>query len=425
MPQSTDISNTRPASSPIPVRERLPPNVALLGVVSLLTAMSSAMVYSLLPLFIVKVLGSTAAVLGVIEGMAEGSTSLLKMVSGRISDWAGRRKPLVLLGYALSAFNKLLFPIAAGVPTITLARVMDRVGKGIRDAPRDAFLTDVIPFRMRGSGFGLRLAFYTSGYVLGPLAAIGLMLMSGDDFRLVFWIAVIPAFAALFVLAAVKELPSVPDAATRRLAIRLKDIGKFPTAFWWTIAIASCLSLARYSQAFLILKANHVGVDAAFVPLILVLSHTVYAASAYPFGALADWFDRRNQLGIGILTLILAHLILAFASTLEMTILGAAIWGLQLAITQGLLAASVADSAPTELRGTAFGIFELANGIAIFAANAGAGVLWLVGGPAFAFFVGASVAAGAMAVLLISGPVIGCPAIEPMQSTGNHSTHSK
>ena len=388
-------------------RQRLSPNVAMLGVVSLLTAMSSAMVYSLLPLFLVKVLGTTAAVVGVIEGIAEATTSLLKIVSGRISDRIGRRKPLVVLGYTLSAVNKLLFPVAEAVSTITIARVIDRVGKGTRDAPRDAFLTDMIPLQMRGSGFGLRIAFYTTGFVLGPLLAIGLMLLSNDNFRLVFWIAAIPAFLAIIVLVvAVKEGSHEPVEGAHRPLFSVNDLRSFTTPFWWSIGLATLLSLARCSQAFLILKAYHVGVDAAFVPLVLVLTHTVYSATAYPFGVLADRLDRRIQLGLGTIILVAAHLVLAGATTVEMTALGAALWGLQLAVTQGLLAASVADAAPDDLRGTAFGIFELAVGIATFFASAAAGVLWVIGGPAFTFVAGACVAASAM-ILLIRRPARG------------------
>jgi MFS family permease len=384
------------------VRDRLPRNVALLGLVSLLTAMSSAMIYGLLPLFLVKVLGASAAVVGIIEGAAEATTSLLKLASGAISDWAGRRKPLVVVGYTLSAVNKLLFPVADAVSTIILARVVDRIGKGIRDAPRDAFLTDVLPSHLRGSGFGLRLTFYTAGFVLGPLVAIGLMLLSGDDFRLVFWVAVIPAFLAIVVLlAAVKEIPSHSTEGMAHSPLRLKDLGTFSASFWWSIAIAGLLSLSRCSQAFLVLKANHVGIDTAFVPLILVLSHAVYSATAYPFGVLADRVDRRFQLGLGIAVLLVAHLVLATAATIELTVMGAAFWGLQLAVTQGLLAASVADAAPDDRRGTAFAIFDLATGAATFMASAAAGALWVVSGPGLTFAAGACVAVGALLILLL------------------------
>jgi MFS family permease len=385
------------------VRDRLPPNVALLGLVSLLTAMSSAMVYGLLPLFLVKVLGASAAVVGIIEGAAEATTSLLKLASGAISDWVGRRKPLLVVGYTLSAVNKLLFPVADVVSTITLARVVDRIGKGIRDAPRDAFLTDVLPLHMRGSGFGLRLTFYTTGFVLGPLIAIALMLLSGDDFRLVFWVAVIPAFLAIVVLlAAVRESSNHSSDEVPRTIFRLKDLGSFSASFWWTITIAGLLSLSRCSQAFLVLKASQVGIDAAFVPLVLVLSHAVYSATAYPFGVLADRVDRRIQLGLGIAVLLVAHLVLATAATIELTVMGAAFWGLQLAVTQGLLAASVADTAPDDRRGTAFAIFDLASGAATFMASAAAGALWVVGGPGLTFAAGACVAAAAMIMLLLA-----------------------
>jgi MFS family permease len=384
-------------------QDRLPANVALLGLVSLLTAMSSAMVYGLLPLFLVKVLGASAAVVGIIEGAAEATTSLLKLASGAISDWVGRRKPLVVLGYTFSAVNKLLFPVAEAVSTIVLARIVDRIGKGIRDAPRDAFLTDVLPSHMRGSGFGLRLTFYTTGFVLGPLIAIGLMRLSGDDFRLVFWVAVIPAFLAIAVLLiAVKEDPNHSADAAARSPFRLRDLGSFSTSFWGVITIASLLSLSRCSQAFLVLKANHVGVDPAFVPLILVLTHTVYSATAYPFGILADRLDRRIQLGLGIAILFIAHVLLATAATIELAAVGAALWGLQLAVTQGLLAASVADAAPNDRRGTAFAIFDLAVGAATFVASTTAGVLWVIGGgPGLAFAGGACIAVGAMVVLLL------------------------
>jgi MFS family permease len=383
-------------------RLQLSPTIAWLGVVSLLTAMSSAMVYGLLPVFMLKVLGVSAVVIGTLEGAAEATTSLMKILSGALSDRVGRRKPLLIVGYALSAFNKLLFPLATAVSLVVVARVVDRVGKGIRDAPRDAFLTDITPSEIRGSGFGLRLTFYTTGFVLGPLSAIALMALSGDNFRLVFWVAVLPAFAAIIVLFwAVKEAPD------RRLAVEpwwpiRGDLRRFAAPFWWWIGIAGALSLARFSQAFLVLKAHAIGVDAAYVPIILILTHTVYAAAAYPLGVLADRLDRRVQLGAGIAVLIIADLVLLGATSFEVTALGAMLWGLQMAVTQGLLAASVADAAPPELRGTAFGIYELVVGIATFIASAAAGALWVAGGAPLAFVAGAGIAAAALLVLVLA-----------------------
>ena len=384
-----------------PAPRKLSPNVAALGYVSMLTAMSSAMIYGLLPVFMIKVLGISIASVGVIEGMAEAANSLVKIVSGAASDWIGRRKPLVVFGYTLSAVIKTIFPVAGTASAVLVARVIDRVGKGIRDAPRDAFLADLTAKEIRGEGFGLRLALAISGFVVGPLIAIGLMKLSGDDFRLVFWIALIPAYLSIVVLlVTVKELPFDHDETGRWLPIRRSDIAALPAAFWWVIVIASLLSLARFSQAFLVLKAHDIGVDAAFVPMVLVVMHLVFSVAAYPFGILADHLDRRLQLGVGTVILIGADVVLAHASTVWLTALGAALWGLQLGVTQGLLGATVADAAPDRLRGTAFGIYDVAIGVGTFIASAGVGALWMAGGPPIAFGFSACVATTAALMLL-------------------------
>ena len=368
----------------------------------MLTAMSSAMIYGLLPVFMVRVLDISIASVGIIEGMAEAANSLVKIVSGTASDRIGRRKPLVVFGYMLSAVIKTIFPIAATPSAVLAARVIDRLGKGIRDAPRDAFLADLTAKEIRGEGFGLRLALAIAGFVVGPLIAIALMKLSGDDFRLVFWIALVPAYLSIIVLlVAVKELPSNYDSSLPRLSIRRDDIIALPAAFWWVISIAGLLSLARFSQAFLVLKANDIGVDAAFVPMVLVVMHLVYSMAAYPFGILADRLDRRLQLGIGTVILVGADVVLASASTIWLTALGAALWGLQLGVTQGLLGATIADVAPDRLRGTAFGIYDVAIGVGTFVASAGAGVLWMAGGPSLAFAFSACVAIAAILMLLL------------------------
>jgi MFS family permease len=331
-----------------------------------------------------------------------------KIASGLASDWIGRRKPLVLLGYGLSAANKVLFPLATGPGVVLAARVIDRLGKGIRDAPRDAFLTDVTPAPIRGSGFGLRLAFYTVGFVLGPLAAMALMAASGDDFRLVFWIALIPALVAIaIVLFGLKERRRIVGAGAPRLRLRPSELTRFKGPFWWAVGVASLLSLARFSYAFLVLKAHHIGVDPAYVPIMLVVMHLVYAIAAYPFGRLADRADRRWQLVLGAGVLIGADLVLALADRFWIAALGAALWGLQMAITQGLLSASVADAAPEALRGTAFGIYELAVGLATFVASTAAGTLWMLAGPAATFGVSGAIATAVVVVLLLR------PAPEP------------
>lgn len=382
------------------VPRRLPRHVAILGVISLLTAMSSAMVYGLLPVFLVKVLGASMASVGFIEGIAEAMMSLARIISGLASDWMGRRKPLVLFGYAVSAINKMMFPLAGAVSIVFAARIIDRIGKGLRDAPRDAFMTDVTPAKIRGSGFGLRLAFYTTGFVIGPLAAMGVMELSDDNFRLVFWIAVIPAFVAIVILLfSITEI-SPKKFVARPLLLRRSEFALFTGAFWWAIAIASLLSLARFSYAFLILKAHSVGVDAALVSIMLVLMHVVYAVAAYPFGVLADRVDRRLQLGVGAAVLVGADIVLATANVGWVTGIGAGLWGLQMAVTQGLLSASVADAAPAELRGTAFGIYDLSVGFATFLASAAAGTLWMLGGPPLAFGFSGLIATAAILLLL-------------------------
>jgi MFS family permease len=351
--------------------------------------------------FLATVLGVGTTAVGLIEGIAEATTSVMKIFSGAASDLIGRRKPLVVLGYALSALSKLLFPPAGAATTVLIARVCDRIGKGIRDAPRDALLADMMPSPIRGSGFGLRFALYTIGAVAGPLAAIGLMSASDDNFRLVFWIALLPGFASVVVLlASVKETPNQPDHSRPWIPIRRSDLVQLSAPFWWAISIAAIFSLARFSPAFLVLTAHAIGVDSAFVPAILVVMYLIYSASAYPFGALADHGNRRLQLGIGAVILAGADVVLAGATSIWMTALGAALWGLQMGVTQGLLSAAVADAAPERLRGTAFGLLDLAVGLATFTASAGAGLLWSFGGPAGSFLAGAAFAAAVIVMLL-------------------------
>jgi MFS family permease len=377
-------------------------NVIALGLVSLCMAMSSAMIHGLLPAFLVTVLGVSVLFVGAIEGIAEATTSFVKIFSGRLSDGLGRRKVLVVFGYALSAAAKLLFPLAETASSVLTARTTDRIGKGIRDAPRDALLADVTPSEIRGSGFGLRTALYTIGAVAGPLTAIGLMMQSGDNYRLVFSLAVIPGFLSIAVLViGVEEVSNWPAELERRIIMRRRDLQLLTPLFWWAVSIAAILALARCSQAFLLLKAGSIGIDPAFVPIILVLMNLVFSASAYPCGMLADRISRRLQLGIGVGVLIAADLALAFAQTIWLTAIGAALWGLQMGIIQGLLSAVIADASPRQIRGTAFAIYDVAVGIATLVAGIGAGALWLVGGPAATFSAAASLAIAAAFVLLL------------------------
>jgi MFS family permease len=393
---------------------RMPPNVATLGLVSLLMAASSQMTNSLLPLYLVTVMGASTATVGLIEGLAEATNSCLRAVSGVISDWIGRRKPLVVFGYALSACVKPVFPLAGSIPVILAARLFDRTGKGIRDAPRDALLADQLSSRVRGSGFGLRISFFTAGTVLGPMLAAAIMAASAHDFRLVFWIAVIPAALSVIVLVArVEETPrSAPEPKSR---LDWRSLTVLPSAYWSVVAVACIIALARFSQAFLLLKANAIGVRMAHVPVYLALVGLVYGVSAYPFGVLADRMDRRIQLGMGVATLALSHVVLAFSDTGSVLVLGTLLWGLQLGIIDGLLGASVADTTPEKLRGTGFGVYYSCVGLASLIASATAGLLWQTGGAAVTFSVGAGIAATALLCVVVARSSL--PAFTPHPAT--------
>jgi MFS family permease len=380
---------------------QLPRSVWVLGLVSLFMDLSSEMIHALLPLYLVTVLGASMVEVGVIEGIAEATAMIVKIFSGVLSDWLGRRKLLAAVGYGLAAFTKPVFPLAANLLWIVAARFIDRIGKGIRGAPRDALIADITPGVLRGAAFGLRQALDTVGAFLGPLAAIALMWLSADRFRLVFWIAVIPAMLSFALIAFVVKEParqSTPGTPVAKL--KMADCARLPPMFWMVVAIAAVLTLARFSEAFLVLKAQNIGIPIAFVPAVMVVMNAVYALTAYPAGALSDRIGRRGVLIAGTATLIAADLVLAYSGSVGVALLGVALWGLHMGLTQGLLSAMVADNAPANLRGTAFGLFNLAGGIAVLVASIGAGALWDRYGPAATFTAGAVVTAVGLAGLL-------------------------
>lgn len=382
----------------------LPKGVVALGLVSLFMDLSSEMIHSLLPVFLVTVLGASALSVGFIEGIAEATASITKVFSGVISDWMGRRKPLVLLGYGLAALTKPLFPLATGIGSVLTARFLDRIGKGIRGAPRDALIADITPAAARGTAYGLRQAMDTVGAFAGPLVAMVLMAASHDNFRLVFWVAVIPAVVCvLLIVFGVEESERTRPAARAHLPLSRDSLRRLSMLFWQVVAFAVVLTLARFSEAFLLLRAENVGLGVTWVPMILIVMNVVYAASAYPFGKLSDNGSRRGLLAWGIVLLIAADLILALSGNYWLVGLGAAVWGLHMGATQGLLSALVADTAPVDLRGTAFGVFNLASGGALLAASVIAGELWTLAGPAMTFYAGAAFASVALAGLLIGG----------------------
>ena len=338
----------------------VPRSVVALGFVSFFMDISSEIIHSLLPVFLVVVLGASALSVGFIEGIAEATSQVTKLFAGAISDWIGKRKPLILAGYGLAALTKPLFPLASSVSVVMAARFFDRIGKGIRGAPRDALIGDVTPVELRGTAFGLRQAMDTVGAFIGPLLAMLLMAASSDNFRLVFWVAVVPAIiAVLLILYAVQE-PNVPHVAERRpFPMRRAELGRLDGAYWWLVAIATSLTFGRFSEAFLLLAAKQVGLVITLIPGVLVVMNVVYAASAYPFGRLADLVSRRRLLTLGAIFLIAADIVLAMAGTVWQVAAGVVLWGLHMGATQGLLSTLVVDAAPADLRGTALVAYEL------------------------------------------------------------------
>lgn len=390
-----------PAQKPGLLR-RAPAGVLALGFVSMLMDTSSEMIHSLLPLFMVGALGLGPLAVGLIDGLSEAAAALVKIWSGVLSDRLGRRKPLALAGYGLGALSKPLFPLAASAGAVFAARFIDRVGKGIRGAPRDALVADMTPPEQRGAAYGLRQAVDNLGAVIGPLAAMALMAAFHDDFRMVFWLAVIPAFLSVAVLAfAVKEPPPSPELAAERAKRRgkpwrFRHLSRLPAAFWVLTAAAAVMVAARFSEAFLLLRAADVGMAAALTPLALVAMNVVYAAAAYPAGV---WTDGRGRFGVlagGMAAMAAAHTVLALASGPVAVLAGSALWGLHMALTQSVLAAAVSDCAPRSLLGTAFGMFHLLAGLALLAGGGLAGLLWTFWGPEVMFWSGAalSVASG-------------------------------
>jgi len=371
---------------------RIPGPVWALGFVSLLMDLSSEMIHALLPLYLVTVLGASALAVGVIEGVAEATASITKVFSGALSDWLGKRKRLAALGYGLSALTKPIFPLAPTIAWLMAARFIDRIGKGIRGAPRDALIADVSPPALRGASFGLRQALDTAGAFLGPLAAIALMWLTAERFTAVFWVAVVPAFLAFALIVLAVPEPKRPAAPRARMPLRRRELGRLDRAYWSVVALAVVFTLARFSEAFLLLRAQSVGIPLALVPAALVVMNVAYSASAYPAGALSDRVGRLTLLAVGLGLLIAADALLALANGPAAVLIGVALWGLHMGCTQGLLAALVADAAPPDLRGTAFGLFHLFTGLSLLAASVIAGGLWSAVGPRGTFIAGAAFA---------------------------------
>ena len=371
-------------------RRNLPGTVWALGFASLFMDISSELVHSVLPVFLVTTLGIGIATVGLIEGIAEATAAIVKIFAGALSDYIGRRKPLIVLGYGLAMLTKPLFPLASGATLVITARFIDRVGKGIRGAPRDALITDVTAPEQRGAAFGLRQTLDSVGAFVGPLLALGLMVWMATDIRGVLWFAALPALVSVgCIVVFVREPERVATATTRRIPLSRSELARLPAGFWWVTLFASVLTLARFSDAFLILRAQDVGVSLPWIPAVMVLMNVVYAAGAYPAGLAADHLSRPGLLLAGVAALVAADVALALADSIVLVGVGGVLWGLHMALTQGLLSAMVADHAPIHLRGTAFGVFNLALGLAMLLASAIAGALWQWSGPATTFAAGA------------------------------------
>ncbi len=388
---------------PLLSNKNLPRGVWALGFVSLFMDVSSEMIHSVLPLFLVGVVGISAFSLGLIEGAAEAVACIVKLFSGVLSDRWGRRKPLTLIGYGMAALTKPMFPLADGAMTVLGARLLDRVGKGIRGAPRDALIADLTSPEQRGAAFGLRQSLDTVGAFLGPAIAIGLLLVWPGALRTVMWVAVVPALIAVAVLAVAVREPETARTGARPRGNPFAGFraDRFPRAFWQLMAVIALFTMARFSEAFLLLRVQTTGVAAAWLPATLVLMNLVYTATAYPVGRWADRSPRAPILVIGCAVLILADLVLALGQSLPLVAIGVILWGLHMGLTEGLFAALVAQHAPADLRATGFGVMNLVRGLLLLPASGVAGWLWTSRGPTLTFVAGAGFALLAMIGLLV------------------------
>ena len=403
---AASLNGPKPQSHVKGLYRALPGSIWVLGVGSMFMDTSSELVHSLLPVFMSTILGASMVAIGVIEGIAEATASIMKVFSGALSDYFRKRKVLIVLGYGLSAVTKPLFPLATTLSWVFAARFLDRTGKGIRGAPRDALIADIVPPATRGAAYGLRQSLDSVGAFLGPLAAVAFMALFANDITAVLWIAVVPAFlAVLLLVVAVREPGSMRQNTGSRTRLTFADAKRLPLRYWHVVALGAVFTLARFSEAFLILRAQDVGLALGSLPVVMVVMNVAYAIVAYPAGAAADRLSPRALLLVGLGMLIAADAALALATSPSLVFLGAALWGLHMAGTQGLLAKLVADTASVDLRGTAFGIFNLVSGGALLLASLIAGALWSWFGAPSTFLAGAAFAALAVGGLILYRPV--------------------
>jgi MFS family permease len=386
---------------------KIPRGVWVLGFVSMFMDVSSEMIHGVLPMFVVGTLGASATLLGLIEGVAEGTAQISKLFSGVLSDKWKNRKNLALLGYGLAAVVKPMFPLATSISAVFIARFADRIGKGIRGAPRDALVADFTPPELRGAAFGLRQSLDTIGAFVGPLIAVALIGFWAFDLRTVLWVACVPAIIAVLVLLFGIQEPEASNDNKRKAGFNLATVKNLGRPFWMVAVLGAAVMLARFSEAFLVLRASDAKMTTALVPLVMVVMSVVYSLSSYPAGVLSDRWGRKGLFTAGLLCLIIADFVLAWAPNPSMVMLGVAIWGLHMGLTQGILSTLVADSAPSDLRGSAYGVFALVSGVAALLASVVAGVVWDRAGQALVFYIGAGFAV--LALLMT-------PAVQPNSS---------
>jgi len=389
----------------------LPKSIWILGFVSLFMDVSSEMIHSLLPLFLVTGLGASVLSVGIIEGIAESTALIIKIFSGFLSDYFKNRKWLTVMGYGLGALSKPLFAIATSINMVFSARVLDRIGKGIRGAPRDALIADLTVIQNRGAAYGLRQSLDTLGALIGPLIAFGLMILWSNNFRAIFWVAMIPGlFAVLLLVIGIKEPPKLQSATgstkAKKTMIQFNHISELGSSFWWIVIIGAVFNMARFSEAFLVLKAQQVGIEMAMVPLVMVLMNLIYSGVAYPAGKIADQKGYHRVLIAGLLVLILADSLLAQNQGYVLLLSGVALWGLHMGMTQGLLASMIATEAPQHLRGTCFGVYNLISGLALLISSILAGFIWDKFGSEYVFYIGALWTVIALALLVVKKQVI-------------------